>query len=101
MYSEELLEELAETLSRPKLKKYGLNAETIEALLGMIIVKGEQVHPATVVEICRDPDDNLLLSIAVDGQADYVVSGDKDMLDLVQIQEIPIITPAEFLAKFE
>jgi uncharacterized protein len=101
LYSEELLEELTETLARPKLKKYGLSAETIEAFLGVIFAKGEQVNPTTVVEICRDPDDNLLLSLAVDGNADYVVSGDKDLLDLIQIKDIPIITPTEFLAKFE
>ena len=55
----------------------------------------------TLVDICRDPDDNLLLALALDGGADYIVSGDKDLLDMVSFREIPIVKPAEFLAMFE
>lgn len=101
LYSEELIDELTEVLARPKLKKYGLNDETVDVFISSIIAKGESVQLLTVVDICRDPDDNLLLSLALDGKADYIVSGDKDLLDLIQIQEIPIITPADFLAAFE
>lgn len=101
LYSKELMDELTEVLARPKLKKYGLNDETVDMFIGSIIAKGKSVQLLTVVDICRDPDDNLLLSLAVDGNADYIVSGDKDLLDLIQIQEIPIITPAGFLALFE
>ena len=101
LYSDELIDELTEVMARPKLKKYGLNEETANAVIGSIIAKGESVKLVTVVDICRDPDDNLLLSLAVDGKADYVVSGDKDLLDLIHIQNIPIIKPADFLDSFE
>ncbi|MBI2332562.1 MAG: putative toxin-antitoxin system toxin component, PIN family [Chloroflexi bacterium] len=101
LYSEELLDELTEVLARPKLRKYGMNPEMVSAFIDIILAKGESVDLLTVLDVCRDPDDNLLLSLAVDGEADYVVSGDKDLLDLVQIEDIPIIAPAEFLAKFE
>ena len=50
---------------------------------------------------CRDPDDNILLALALDGKADYIVSGDKDLLDLTPFQDIPILKPAEFLKMFE
>jgi putative PIN family toxin of toxin-antitoxin system len=96
-----LIAELTEVLARPKLKKYGLNPETIGIFLDSILAKGEAVRLLTVMDVCRDPDDNLLLSLAVDGKADYVVSGDQDLLDLLQIQGIPIITPAKFLESFE
>jgi len=101
LYSEELLDELAEVMARPKLRKYGLNPETASAVIDSILTKGEAVKLMTVLDICRDPDDNLLLSLAVDGHADYVVSGDKDLLDLTEIQGIPIVTPAEFLDALE
>lgn len=73
----------------------------ISAVIDTILAKGEAVKLLTVLDVCRDPDDNLLLSLAVDGKADYVVSGDKDLLDLVEIQGIPIITPTAFLESFE
>lgn len=101
LYSEELLDELTEVMARPKLRKYGLNPETAGAVIDTILAKGEAVKLLTVLDLCRDPDDNLLLSLAVDGHADYVVSGDQDLLELLEVQGIPIITPAEFLDSFE
>jgi predicted nucleic acid-binding protein len=53
------------------------------------------------VDVCRNPDDNILLSLALDGKADYIVSGDKDLLDMLSFRAIPIVKPAEFLAMFE
>lgn len=51
----------------------------------------------TEIEIVRDPDDNKIISAALDGRADYIVSRDKDLLDLKEYQEIKIITPEEFM----
>mgnify|MGYP001562455824 CR=1 FL=1 len=102
LYSQEMLEELTRVVTRDKIwKKYKLTDDTFNAFLNSIVEHGERVQVFTVVDVCRDPDDNLLLSLALDGKADYIVSGDKDLLDLIQIQEIPIITPADFLAAFE
>jgi putative PIN family toxin of toxin-antitoxin system len=78
-----------------------LTDETLSAFLGSIIAYGEQIRLVTVVDVCRDPDDNILLALTVDGKADYIVSGDKDLLDLVTFEEIPIVKPADFLAMFE
>jgi putative PIN family toxin of toxin-antitoxin system len=63
--------------------------------------RGILIHIVTQVDVCRDPDDNIILSLALDGKADYIVSGDKDLLDLSPFQDIPIIKPAEFLSMFE
>jgi predicted nucleic acid-binding protein len=46
------------------------------------------------------PKVNNILSLALDGKADYIVSGDKDLLDLSSFRNIPIIKPAEFLSMF-
>jgi predicted nucleic acid-binding protein len=48
--------------------------------------------------IGRDPSDNRLLEAALEGEADYIVSGDRDLLDLGSYEGIGIITPARFLA---
>ncbi len=45
----------------------------------------------------RDPTDNRVLEAALAGSADYIVSGDNDLLVLVQFEQIPIIRPVDFL----
>lgn len=51
-------------------------------------------------DLCRDSDDNKFLECALSADADYIVSGDHDLLVLRHIQGIEIIKPALFLAKF-
>lgn len=48
-------------------------------------------------DVCRDPKDNMLLELAVAGQAEVVVSGDKDILDLGEFEGIFMELPANFL----
>lgn len=48
------------------------------------------------IRICRDPADDIFLEVAVNGQADAVISGDADLLSLDTFRGIPIITPAAF-----
>ena len=102
LYSSQMLEEFTEVVTRDKIwKKYKLTDETFNSFINSITVHGRRVEVLTIVDVCRDPDDNLLLSVALDGKADYIVSGDKDLLDLISFQNIPIIKPAEFLRMFE
>ena len=102
LYSLEIINELSEVVTRDKIwKKYQLTEETVNAFVNSMMRYGERVSVVTVVDICRDPDDNLLLALSVDGKADYIVSGDKDLLEMVSFREIPILKPAEFLAMFE
>ena len=50
--------------------------------------------------VCRDPDDDVLLALAVAARADFIISGDKDLLVLGQFQGIPIINPAQAVLRF-
>lgn len=50
------------------------------------------------VRACRDPKDDKFLELAVNGRADLIVTGDRDLLDLNPFRDIPIIAPAEYLA---
>ena len=48
------------------------------------------------VNICRDAKDNFLLSLAKDSKADFLITGDKDLLVLKQFEGVQIVTIAEF-----
>ena len=60
-------------------------------------------HHAILIDVrshvtaSRDPDDNKYLECAVDGSADYVVSGDGDLLSLGSFEGIPIVKPRRFV----
>lgn len=49
--------------------------------------------------VCRDPDDDAILATAIAGQADLLVTGDKDLLVLGSYENVPIVPPAECLAR--
>lgn len=102
IYSEPLLEELVDILSRPRIRdKYHLGDEDIETVLLLILLRGDAVVPNRRITVCRDPKDNKVLEAAVAGGADVIVSGDEDLLVLNPFEGIPIVGPAEFLAMLE
>jgi len=56
------------------------------------------VHTHSIQTQCRDAKDNFLLELAVDGKADYLVTGDNDLLILQTVQKTKIIRMNDFLA---
>ena len=89
------LRELADVLNRPRIRKYisEVQAETFLDLLCEIALMVEPVQGPT---ICRDPKDDYLLYTAIAAQADYLVSGDNDLLTLDYIVDTKIITYTDF-----
>jgi putative PIN family toxin of toxin-antitoxin system len=71
--------------------------ETSEALI-VLSEAALKIHgPIELISpICRDSDDDLILACAIDAIADYVVTGDEDLLVLKNYKEISIVTPREF-----
>jgi len=60
------------------------------------------IDPGVSIEaVDDDPDDDVFLECAVDGDADYVVSGDPHLIDLGSFEGIPILTPAAFVERLE
>jgi predicted nucleic acid-binding protein len=51
--------------------------------------------------VCRDPDDDAVLALALAAQADLIVSGDEDLLALRHYQDIPILNPAQAVAQID
>ncbi len=66
----------------------------------LVAIADAAVHLATAERVadCRDPGDDKYLELALAGQADVIVSSDRDLLDLDPWRGIPIVTPAGFLA---
>lgn len=58
------------------------------------------VEPLSHVKVCRDPDDNKFIECALAGQCSFIVSGDKDLLDIKRFKSIRIISVAEFLGLY-
>jgi len=98
LFSRELLEEFITVAERPKLMKYFSNNDLIH-LLKTIDEVAEFVEVTTEVTECRDPKDNFLLSLAIDGDADFLLTGDKDLLILERVGDTEIKTISEFLAQ--
>lgn len=57
---------------------------------------GEHISPGVEIRDCRDEKDSFLLSLAVSGSADYLISGDDDLLMMKQISTTKIISFTEF-----
>jgi len=93
--SAEIMAEYKAVLRRPKFKLPGW---VIEELLEYIREHAEWVTPDREIhEIARDPSDNKFLEAAVSGQANWLVSGDNDLLDLSEFEGTPVIPSWEFL----
>jgi uncharacterized protein len=93
--SEEIVSESLEVLQRPKLH---LKSRTIATIVNRIYRKAEFVTPEEQVSAVQtDPTDNKFIEAAIAGKADYIVSGDKHLLELNEYKSIPIITAREFI----
>ena len=93
-----LLEELDYVLSRSYIaQRLGWSIEELQAFVAGISRQSEIVAPSVHLEIiARDPDDNRILEAAVEGQSDYIVSGDNYVLELGAYQGIQIVSPSQF-----
>lgn len=98
LVSDETLAEIVEVLSRPKFDRYVSVADRQHflELLGGVARRVPVTHQ---MAICRDPRDDKFLHVALNGEADALVTGDADLLVLHPLHGIEILSPADFLAK--
>jgi len=95
LFSHESMTEFIDVTSREKLKPF-FKEEDIASLIDLIEEYGEIVTVKSSVQICRDKKDNFLLALAKDGKADYLVSGDKDLLVLESFEKTKIVSLTSF-----
>jgi len=91
--SQTLLAELTETLT----KKFSLSIEEVDLIEREIKDVFGIVYPTVTLHIQKDEDDNRVLEAAVEGECNYIVTGDKELLDLGNFKGIKILTADEFL----
>jgi putative PIN family toxin of toxin-antitoxin system len=101
LMSEAAFAELVTRLERPKFDRYR-NVESWNLFLSELVELSLWQEDSRSAEgISRDADDDKFLSLAVIGQADAIISGDKDLLELGSHEGVPVLTPAQFLQAME
>lgn len=94
--SSEILEEVETTL----LSKFHAPKERVSSFIESIVFSGEVVRPnITVNTVTDDPTDNKIIECAIEGNADFIVTGDQHLLKLYRWEGINIVTPRIFLDK--
>lgn len=98
-----LLAELENVIGRAKFDAILTRSNTSrERTLSELRQLAEMIEPPPLPQpVCRDPDDDHALALALAAQADLIVSGDDDLLTLGRFQGIPIVTPAQALQQID
>jgi len=98
--TEQLLEEIKLVTEKEKLKKY-FPKNCVKELLELLDIIGENITIKPTYFLCRDPKDNFLLDLIDYSNADFLVTGDKDLLEQNPFKTAQIIKPAEFESYLE
>jgi putative PIN family toxin of toxin-antitoxin system len=101
IYSEPLAGGMLAKITLPRIRrKYHLTDADVADLLAVLVLRGELVRPTRKVKACRDPDDDMLIEAALAGRAEWVVTGDEDLLSLGRFETVRFVTPRVFLSAF-
>ena len=96
--SPEIIREVIDVLSRPELKAKLPTIEYLprfETILG-VLQQAEVFEPEDGEPVCRDPDDDMFFWCADEASADYIISGDKDVLAVSSFRGIRTVSAVEF-----
>jgi putative PIN family toxin of toxin-antitoxin system len=92
--TEQLIQELRQVTTRPKFRKY-FNKQDVNDFINLISIIGLTYELQDIPDVCRDSKDNFLLSLCSVGTADFLVTGDKDLLELLEYKGTKIISASE------
>lgn len=93
-----ILLEMDDVLRRERvMKAHQRTVDELQKIISEMVDVSLVVSGKVKVEVVRDSDDNKIISAALEGRADYIVSRDEDLLVLKEYQGIKIITPEEFM----
>jgi len=97
--SPDTLTELADVLHRSHIiTKHSVREKDIQNFLRLLRTRAQVAPGARVLDVIPDdPKDNHVLAAALETYCDYIVSGDRHLLDIRKYQGIQIVTPREFL----
>ena len=98
IFSDETFDELRTRLHHRKFDEY-VSRQGRSVYLAQLQAVSEWVSIIGAKLDCRDPNDDKLLETALIGETDCIVTGDQDLLVLSPFHDIPILSPADFLAQ--
>jgi putative PIN family toxin of toxin-antitoxin system len=90
------LAELREVLAKKRFRRY-FDEEDIRIFIAALTREAEWIDVTVEIRACRDPKDDMFLELAASGHADYIVSGDADLIALNPFQGTHILPPHSFL----
>ena len=96
--TDQLIDELEIVTSRENLKKY-FDQDKVAELIVLLNIVSEKVRIRKIEQICRDPKDDFLLALAKESKADFLITGDKDLLELKIYGRTEILTVKKFKEK--
>ena len=93
--SDMILDEIKDVLLRPKFK---LTHEQVKKIINEIESLCTLYYPTeTIRDACRDEDDNIILECAVAAKAEYIITGDDDLLSIKKYKNTTIVNSADFI----
>jgi len=95
IFSKETISELSSRITQSKFDKY-VSAEDREAYVNNLILSADLVIIDNLIQGCRDRDDEKFLETAVKGDAQFIITGDQDLLAMHRFEGIDIVTVQEF-----
>lgn len=96
--SPEMIDELRRVLSRDK---FGLAKEEQKSMMDFVIRLSRIIFVRSRFKVATDAGDDIVVNAAYDGEAAYIVSGDKELLELKQFGKIKIVRVSEMLRVLE
>jgi putative PIN family toxin of toxin-antitoxin system len=92
-----ILEEIGRVLTEARIRRRRwMTDDEVAALLEGLAQESVLVPGRAHIEVSRDPTDDKLLAAAIEGRADYIVTGDRDLLDLATYRGVRMIRPGSF-----
>ena len=97
--SEVIIAEVARVLRYPRIyRHYHLAEDDVATVVDSLMADAQVVTGLYEVQRSTDPADDMFLACALEGRADYLVSGDRHLLEIGSYHGVPIVTPQEFVA---
>ncbi len=98
LFSESTMHELEAVLSRVNFDHYARREER-ELFLSQLERVTEFVPTIQLIRECRDPKDDKFLEVAINGRADVIVTGDRDLLVLHPWRDVAVLSPRDYLKR--
>ena len=96
--TDQLINEIKLVTSRDKLKKY-FNQDKVSDLISLLDILADKVKIKKIDKVCRDPKDDFILALSKESRANYLITGDKDLLEIKVYGRTKIVTVKQFKEK--